>query len=100
MRNQNVDFVPGVTCRELPPCPLNDFAFGVIQDLTQEIIIPGKTCRELPSCPPFEERTSDDISGITCKPLPPCPIDEIDLRTGDMVSNTFLYCTHAIKGRS
>jgi len=85
---RSTDLIPGVTCKELPPCPVTDYALGLIQDLTQEDIVPGVTCRELPACPPYEDWDSKDIIGVTCKPLPPCPvifeeIPDLDIRTGE-----------------
>ena len=66
--------IPGLTCRDLPPCPVTDYAYGLIQDLTQEDIVPGVTCRELPVCPAYEDKDTEDIPGVTCRPLPPCPV--------------------------
>ena len=89
--DSSTDLIPGVTCKELPPCPVNDYALGLIQDLTQEDIVPGVTCKELPVCPPYEDRNSEDILGVTCRPLPPCPVffddvPDIDIRAGESVS--------------
>ena len=89
--DSSTDLIPGVTCKELPPCPVNDYALGLIQDLTQEDIVPGVTCKELPVCPPYEDRNSEDILGVTCRPLPPCPVNfddvpDIYIRAGEPVS--------------
>ena len=95
----STDLIPGVSCKELPPCPVTDYALGLIQDLTQEKIVPGVTCRELPVCPLYEDRDSKDILGVTCKPLPPCPvtfeeIPEVDIRTGESVSLYFIILSN------
>ena len=89
--DSSTDLIPGMTCKELPPCPVNDYALGLIQDLTQEDIVPGVTCKELPVCPPYEDRNSEDILGVTCRPLPPCPVifddvPDINIRAGESVS--------------
>ena len=89
--DSSTDLIPGVTCKELPLCPVNDFALGLIQDLTQEDIVPGLTCKELPVCSPYEDRNTEDILGVTCKPLPPCPVSfddvpDIYIRAGEPVS--------------
>ena len=91
------NLIPGMTCKELPPCPVNDYALGLIQDLTQEDIVPGVTCKELPVCPLYEDRNSEDILGVTCRPLPPCPVifddvPDINIRAGNSVSiSKYIY---------
>ena len=77
-------FIPGVTCRSLPDCPLGiDFS-------SQTEFIPGKNCKlvkpeQLPFCQDESKSNkgnirSEELPGITCRPLPNCPL-RIDFRS-------------------
>lgn len=93
--------VPGVTCRELPPCPnpsINPTSIDLRQQDPEENI-PGVTCRELPICPSptaidlRNQNTEQLIPGVTCRELPPCPVPvSLDLRLGGETPIPGLTC--------
>ena len=89
--------IPGVTCKELPFCPLDDeeyeeYDFPIDLRKNSEPI-PGVTCRPrpLPPCPFLDEEEgyaldlrSSSIPGVTCKELPLCPPDKVDSDENDL----------------